>query len=108
MKYKLLAIDLDGTLLSKTKHISNKNLDELKKYIEQDGTPILTTGRSIISSQKFVDQIDEYTGYQSKYVVSFNGAHIKDLVNNKIISFTIPHEIGLQLKKYAADNNLDL
>jgi hydroxymethylpyrimidine pyrophosphatase-like HAD family hydrolase len=108
MKYKLLAIDLDGTLLSKTKHISNKNLDELKKYIDQGGTPVLTTGRSIISSQKFVNQIDEYTRYQSRYVVSFNGAHIKDLINNKTTSFTIPHAIGLQLKKYATQHNLDL
>jgi hydroxymethylpyrimidine pyrophosphatase-like HAD family hydrolase len=106
MKYKLFAIDLDGTLLSKTKHISEKNLQGIKKYIELGGMPIITTGRSIISSQKFVNQIDNYTEHKSAYIVSFNGAHILNLKNNDVASFIIPDKLASKIKEYASQNKL--
>jgi hydroxymethylpyrimidine pyrophosphatase-like HAD family hydrolase len=106
MKYKLFAIDLDGTLLSKTKHISDKNLQEIKKYIELGGMPIITTGRSIISSQEFVNQIDNYTQHKSAYIVSFNGAHILNLQNNKVTAFTISHKLAKKIKEYATRHKL--
>jgi hydroxymethylpyrimidine pyrophosphatase-like HAD family hydrolase len=106
MKYKLFAIDLDGTLLSKTKHISDKNLQGVKKYIELGGMPVITTGRSIVSSKKFVNQIDNYTKHNSAYIVSFNGAHILNLKNGNVTSFIIPEQLSTKIKEYALQNKL--
>ncbi|MDE5952656.1 MAG: HAD family hydrolase, partial [Malacoplasma sp.] len=37
-------IDLDGTLLNQRKRIPKKNLEILKKYVENNGNIVITTG----------------------------------------------------------------
>ena len=77
-------IDLDGTLLTKTKKISKKNLDSLKKYVENGNKYVLTTGRWPVSTLKLSNVIFSHTNIQSNYIISLNGSYIYDLKNNKI------------------------
>lgn len=43
--YKLVAFDMDGTLLNSEKKISNKTVEAINKAIEAGKTVILNTGR---------------------------------------------------------------
>jgi hydroxymethylpyrimidine pyrophosphatase-like HAD family hydrolase len=92
-KIKLLAIDLDGTLLSKTKHISHRNLKALRDYTNSGGTIVLASGRSIVSIKRIVNKIDRFTGIKSKYSIAFNGGYIDDISNDSVIENKIPNEV---------------
>jgi len=55
--FKLLALDMDGTLLNDELHISDINLKWIKKAIEQDVTVIFSTGRGFINAVNYADDI---------------------------------------------------
>ena len=67
MKYKLIALDLDGTLLDEQKRISKANLEALQKAKELGAKIVLITGRgrSSTATQPFLDILEskELTGY---------------------------------------------
>ncbi len=85
MKYKLFAIDLDGTLLSKNKKIKIENLVALKKYQDLGGEPVIITGKEVSSAKYYINIINEYTGHKIKYLAALNGNIIIDLINDKVI-----------------------
>lgn len=97
MKYKLFGIDLDGTLLSKNKKISTKNLQAINRYINAGGVPVIITGRSFISARTYNKKIEEYTQTKLPYLVGFNGAYIQNLKTNEIIKNTIDKKITSEL-----------
>ena len=85
MILKWAFIDLDGTLLNQRKIIPKNNLIALKKYVENDGNIVITTGRWPISAKKINDKIEKFSQIKNKYLISMNGANIFDLKENKII-----------------------
>jgi hydroxymethylpyrimidine pyrophosphatase-like HAD family hydrolase len=93
MKYKLFGIDLDGTLLSKNKRISNKNLQALSRYINDGGIPVIITGRSFVSSREYVRKIEQYTQSKMPFLVGFNGAYIQNTKTKQITKQVIDKEI---------------
>jgi HAD superfamily hydrolase (TIGR01484 family) len=107
-KYKLLAIDLDGTLLSKLKQISKSNLEALKEYIDDGGKPVITTGRSIVSVNRIVNKIDKAHGNKSEYAICFNGAYIKNFHTGEIIEKKIPDKTVREIYQYVKDNKVIL
>ena len=68
MNYKLLALDLDGTLLNDNEEISSENLSSIEKAISAGTKVIITTGRSYPSAKKYINQVNSpdpaitYTG----------------------------------------------
>ncbi|HEB30310.1 MAG TPA: HAD family phosphatase [Spirochaetes bacterium] len=58
MKYKLLALDLDGTLLSDNGEISPENLSSIEKASKAGTKVIISTGRSYTSAKKFIYQVN--------------------------------------------------
>jgi HAD superfamily hydrolase (TIGR01484 family) len=107
-KYKLLAIDLDGTLLSKLKQVSKANLEALKQYINNGGTPVITTGRSIVSVSKIVNRIDRFCKGKSEYAICFNGAYIKNFHTGEVVEKKIPDPTVREIKEYVIKNKLVL
>ncbi|MCI8396320.1 MAG: HAD family phosphatase [Clostridia bacterium] len=55
--YKLLAIDLDGTLLNSYGEISETNKKWVKKALEQGIEIVLTSGRMATSVKGIADEI---------------------------------------------------
>ena len=78
--YKLVAIDLDGTLLNSYGEISNKNKDSLKKAIEKNVEIVLASGRPIASVKNLANEIGK-----CNYIICGNGAITYDIPNEKII-----------------------
>jgi len=69
--YKLLALDMDGTLLNDELHISDVNLKWIKKAIEQDVTVIFSTGRGFVNAVGYAEEI----GLESP-MITVNGGEI--------------------------------
>ena len=78
--YKLIAIDLDGTLLNSYGQISEKNKAALKQAQESGTEIVLSSGRSSNSVKNFANDVGD-----CKYVICGNGSLIYDLQNSEII-----------------------
>lgn len=86
MKYKVLAIDIDGTLVKKDNIISSKNANLIKMYTDEGGIVIFVTGRSINSAISIAGQLEKKSGYKVPFICSLNATLIFDYHKNKVIS----------------------
>jgi len=78
--YKLIAIDLDGTLLNSNGIISNETKETLQKIISKDIKIVLTSGRMVDSIKAIAQEI----GGQ-KYLIAGNGAIVYDIEKQEIL-----------------------
>ncbi|MGR6980431.1 Cof-type HAD-IIB family hydrolase [Testudinibacter sp. P27/CKL/0425] len=87
--YKLIALDLDGTLLNTQKAISQRNQDAILAARAQGVYVILASGRPYIGMKKYMQQLG-MTG-SDDYVLCFNGARVEraddgHVINSKMLS----------------------
>ena len=84
--YKLIACDLDETLLQTDKHVSQKNIEAIQKARELGVKFVLATGRGYLSAQNTLKELglDDQEG---EYIISYNGGCITENKGNKILSF---------------------
>ncbi len=80
MKYKLLCIDMDGTLLNSKKEITEKNKQYLRKAQEAGVKVVISTGRLFTSADYYADLV----GIKAP-IISANGAFIREKDENKVI-----------------------
>lgn len=80
MKYKLVCIDMDGTLLNSKKIVSDVNKNAIKKAHELGVNIVITTGRVYENAAFYSNLID----VQSPVIAS-NGAIIKDKDSDDVI-----------------------
>ncbi|QOR34472.1 HAD family phosphatase [Clostridium sp. 'deep sea'] len=95
MKYKMVCIDLDGTLLNKNHQISNYNLSILKKLKEKGVVISLVTGRRYKSALEFAQKIE-----LEAPLICFNGGMIINTKTEQIIhSSTLPKDYAKRVIK---------
>ncbi|MGL5576815.1 MAG: Cof-type HAD-IIB family hydrolase [Sarcina sp.] len=80
MKYKLIAIDMDGTLLSNKHEVPEFNKEMIKKATEAGVKIAITTGRLFASARKYSDLIGVETP-----IISSNGAYIREKDRDEVI-----------------------
>lgn len=80
MKIKLIALDLDGTLLNSCGYVTNETIMAITTAIEKGVEVVLATGRSVGLICDNLRDIKEI-----KYVIASNGAAVIDLRENKVI-----------------------
>lgn len=82
--YKLLVLDLDGTLTNSKKEITPHTLQVLLKAQQQGLRIILASGRPVFGIAPLADQLHlaEYDGY----VLAYNGGQIVRWSDHKVIS----------------------
>ena len=78
--YKLIAIDLDGTLLNSYGEISDENKKAIKMALDKNVEIVLTSGRIINSIKNFANEVSA-----NKYLISGNGALIYDIQKEEVI-----------------------
>ncbi len=83
MKYKMLVLDLDDTLLNDELQISAKNKQKLMEAQEKGIYVVLASGRPTQAMLQFAKelQLDKY----NSFIISYNGAIITDVSKNLII-----------------------
>ena len=77
MNIKLIASDLDGTIIDKNNKISNKNFVAINKIHNNNIDFVVCTGKSYSVSKKICEQ------FNASYGVFGNGTHIVDLRTGK-------------------------
>ena len=93
MKYKLIAIDMDGTLLNSQNEISERNIKALQEAVKRGIYVVLSTGRILKSAlyySKFLQSINP--------IIACNGAIIscgdgKDIIYKKAIGINSSKKI---------------
>jgi len=87
MGYKLIACDMDETLLNDNHEICQRNIDAIKTAKKEYGVKFVpATGRgysSIQDSLKILDLYDEV----DEYILSFNGGALSENKENKLLQF---------------------
>ncbi|QQY78997.1 hypothetical protein EDD65_104162 [Keratinibaculum paraultunense] len=78
--YKLVAIDLDGTLLDDDKNIPKENIDLINKLIDRGYEVVIATGRRYWSAKQFLKDID-----RSLVVLANNGNIVRYISNDEIL-----------------------
>jgi Cof subfamily protein (haloacid dehalogenase superfamily) len=84
--YKLVAIDMDGTLLNDEKQISPENYEAIQKARENGVKVVLASGRPLVGFKRYLEELNLVS--EEDYVVAFNGAIVQSSGGNKIISKT--------------------
>jgi len=81
--YKMLVLDLDDTLLTDDHRISERNRKRLIEAQEQGVYVVLASGRPTAAMMQYARELNlEQFG---SFIISFNGAIITDVRNNKTI-----------------------
>lgn len=79
-QYKLIAFDMDGTLLNSQKKITDKTCDAIQKAIDAGSIVILNTGRCVAELEEYMDVLKNI-----QYINSTSGALVYDRKSDKDI-----------------------
>lgn len=85
--YKLVAIDMDGTLLREDKTISDRTKYAIKRAIEKGVKVVLASGRPIQGLERYLEELQLVS--EDDYVMSFNGSVVQNVKTRDIISKNI-------------------
>ena len=101
--YKILALDMDGTLLNGKKEVTEKTKEALRAARERGVKVVLSSGRPIDGLRKYLNELDLVQ--DDEYVLSYNGCLVQETKSKKVI-----HEVGLTGKdlRYMYDISLNL
>lgn len=107
MDYKLIAVDLDGTLTNSKKEISPRNRYALLEAQQKGKKVIITSGRHPIGVYPIADDLmlSRYGGY----IMSFNGGKIIECATGRtIVSKEFPREYLGDVVSVLADFNVTI
>lgn len=107
MDYKLLVLDIDGTLTNSKKEITPRVFDALKKAQEKGVKIVLASGRPTYGIVPVAKQLElEKNG---GYILSFNGGKIINAETNEVIyQKTLPEEMPALLYDLAQEYKVNI
>ncbi|MES2577407.1 MAG: Cof-type HAD-IIB family hydrolase [Bacteroidota bacterium] len=102
MKYKMLVLDMDDTLLTDDHTISDENKEMLFKAQELGVYVILASGRPTPAMTAYAKELQ----LDNSFMISYNGAVITDLKEDKVIfEQTLTQEQIHELYDYSLKSN---
>ena len=76
MRYKVVVLDLDGTLTNSQKEVTSHTKETLFRYMENGGTVVLASGRPTYGVMPIARELE--LNERGGYILSFNGGNIID------------------------------
>ena len=102
MKYRLIAVDLDDSLLDHHQRISERNKQALRAAQEMGTHVTVATGRIPDSAMPFIRELNVAVP-----VIAYQGAYIKDTMTGKtLMKYPIPMEYAHQILEKCKEDNL--
>jgi Cof subfamily protein (haloacid dehalogenase superfamily) len=89
--YKIIALDMDGTLLNEEKIVTDRTRSALNKAGEKGVKVVLASGRPIEGLNRYLEDLNLMK--EDQYVLSYNGCLVQETKSGKIIC-----EFGLKGK----------
>ncbi|MFD2305718.1 sugar-phosphatase [Enterococcus termitis] len=97
MSVKLVAIDIDGTLLDSNRNITPKVKETLQKANEKGIYIVLCTGRPLPGVKEQLTELDLYG--DNDYVITYNGSLVQATKSNEIISqYSLSYDDFLEIE----------
>ncbi|MDU4859424.1 MAG: sugar-phosphatase [Terrisporobacter othiniensis] len=91
MNYKLIALDIDGTLINSSHQLTEGVKKSIKKAKEKGVKVVLCTGRPLKGVEKFIDELS--LKEEGDYAATFNGALVQDtFTENPVSHLTLKYE----------------
>ncbi|UJF14928.1 sugar-phosphatase [Jeotgalibaca sp. MA1X17-3] len=81
---KLVALDLDGTLLNSDKNISEGNKKAIKRAKEKGVKIVLCTGRPLLGIKRYLDELGLLE--EGDYAITYNGGLVQKNNTSEILS----------------------
>ena len=103
--YKLVAIDMDGTLLNEKKEITDRSKENIRRLKAKGISVVLATGRpfhGILPYMEALDLLDE-----NDFMVTYNGALVQNATANKVLSLR-PLSLDSYKELYTVSKELDV
>lgn len=107
MNFRLLFLDLDGTLICKNNIISSENRAAIKAVSEKGIKVVIASGRCKAMTASLSNELG-LTKYGKNYSISLNGAVISDIVTGATLhTVPMPFELAGRLFEKALELGID-
>ena len=114
--YKIIALDMDGTLLNEDKVVTDRTKKSLKGAREKGVKVVLASGRPIDGLKRYLKELDLVDN--DEYVLSYNGCLVQETKSEKIIcemglkgsdlhyAYNISKEVGVNIHAFSPTRGL--
>lgn len=100
MQYKLVVLDMDGTLLDNNHHVSNANLEVIHRLKREGVSVALASGRSYESIYHYIEELGV-----DLPIIAANGALIKSPLSSEVyFSSGLPINLAKEIVEYGQEN----
>lgn len=103
---KLVAIDIDETLLNSRKELTPKTRETLKRTIAQGVKVVLCSGRPYLGVKPYVDALG--LAGSEQFAVTYNGAIVRNLQGQAVVKQVLTYADLLFLQKFAQKAQIPL
>ena len=101
MNHKILFVDLDATLLSDDKTVSEENRAAIQKMLLAGHDIVLSTGRPVESGRAVARELE--LTQPGCYMIAFNGAVLYDCAADRVLlKRSLPIEVTQELFERAS------
>lgn len=104
MSIKLIAIDMDGTLLNEHSELNPATIDAINAAKAQGIKVVICTGRPLSGITPFLKQLA--IAGDDNYVINFNGAMAQTATGKIISSLTLSHEDYIDIEALSRKLNI--
>ena len=114
--YKLVALDMDGTLLNSEKKVTERTKKAIADARAKGVTVVLATGRPIDGVVRYLEELDMYT--DNDYVLSYNGGLVLKTKTKEVICkvaltgadvkelYTLSEKLGVNIHAFSEKEGL--
>lgn len=107
MNYKIIVLDLDGTLTNRDKVITERTKQSLMEAQKKGKIVVLASGRPTYGVMPLAEELE--LGRYGGYILSFNGGVITDCRTKKVIfQKELPIEANRRIIELAKDEGVDI
>lgn len=105
MKYKAIALDLDGTLTDHNKELPTENKEAIDKAICMGVKIILASGRPLFGITPIAKELE--LDSKGGYILAYNGGEIVDCITGEtIVSHELPKQCIEDICELSRKNNV--
>lgn len=104
MSVKLIAIDMDGTLLNEHSELNPATIQAIHDANEQGIKVVICTGRPLSGVTPFLNQLG--IAGEDNYVITFNGSMVQTITGKIITGLTLSHNDYIDIETLSRKLNV--